>query len=75
MMTERAELVSQAAAWTQTHGWRAKLAKKRGGEQSLFEHTLIETDLRTTCRARPICHERCGAEGFGVRRVLSPELP
>jgi hypothetical protein len=43
-MTERSELMAKAAAWMQARRWRGKLAKKRGREQSLFEHTLIEID-------------------------------
>jgi hypothetical protein len=43
-MIERTELIAKAAAWMQARGWKAKLAKKRGGEQSLFEHALIEIE-------------------------------
>lgn len=35
----------QAIEWMQNRGWKRKLAKKRGGEQSLFEHTLIQLDV------------------------------
>lgn len=42
---ERAELVTAAANWMQQRGWKARLAKKRGYEQSLFEHSLIELDV------------------------------
>jgi hypothetical protein len=44
-MIERNELMATAAAWMQARGWKAKLAKKRGHEQSLFKHTLIEIDV------------------------------
>ena len=41
-MIDRTELMAKAAAWTQARGWKGKLAKKRGREQGLFEHTWIE---------------------------------
>ncbi len=44
-MIDRAEVVATAAAWMQARGWKRKLAKQRGREQSLFEHTLIEIDV------------------------------
>jgi hypothetical protein len=40
-MIERTELMAKAAAWMQVRGWKGKLAKQRGREQSLFEHGLI----------------------------------
>lgn len=42
---ERSELMAKAAAWMQARGWKQKLAKRRGQEQSLFEHSLIELDV------------------------------
>jgi hypothetical protein len=45
-MMDRAEVIAKAAAWMQARGWKAKLAKKRGGEQSLFEHTFTKAGLR-----------------------------
>jgi len=45
MVLERVELMTRAATWMQARGWKAKLAKKRGYEQSLFEHSLIEIDI------------------------------
>jgi hypothetical protein len=42
---DRSELIASAAASMQARGWKRKLAKKRGREQSLFEHTLIENDV------------------------------
>lgn len=47
-MIERAEILARAAAWMHERGWRARLAKKRGYEQSLFEHSLIEVDVLLT---------------------------
>src|SRR5581483_530848 len=44
-MTDRQNLLMRAGAWMQARGWRSKLAKRRGHEQSLFEHTLIELDV------------------------------
>ncbi len=35
----------KAIVWMKNRGWKHKVAKKRGGEQSLFEHTLIQLDL------------------------------
>jgi hypothetical protein len=35
---ERAEIIAKAAVWMQARGWKAKLAKRCGCEQSLFEH-------------------------------------
>ncbi len=37
--------MTKAAAWMQARGWKEKLAKRRGYEQSLFEHSLIELDV------------------------------
>jgi len=45
MMIERTEIIGKAGTWMQARRWKTKLAKKRGGEQSLFEHTLIEIDV------------------------------
>lgn len=42
---DRSELLSKAMSWMQARGWRHKLAKRRGYEQSLFEHSLIELDV------------------------------
>jgi len=39
-MIERRALMAKAAAWMQARGWKGKLAKRRGREQSLFEHRL-----------------------------------
>jgi len=44
-MFDRADVMTTAAAWMQARGWRGRLAKQRGREQSLFEHTLIEIDV------------------------------
>jgi hypothetical protein len=44
-VNERHNVVASASAWMQARGWRTKLAKRRGFEQSLFEHTLIELDV------------------------------
>ena len=44
-MIERRELMAKAAAWMQGRGWKARVAKKRGYEQSLVEHRLIEVHL------------------------------
>jgi hypothetical protein len=38
-------IMARAAAWMQARGWKGKLAKRRGFEQSLFEHSLIELDV------------------------------
>jgi hypothetical protein len=42
---ERTTLLTRAAKWMQERSWKQKLAKKRGFEQSLFEHSLIELDV------------------------------
>lgn len=42
---DRSELLSKVTPWMQARGWRHKLAKRRGYEQSLFEHSLIELDV------------------------------
>jgi hypothetical protein len=42
---DRADLLARAAAWMEARGGRRKLAKRRGCEQSLFEHMLIEIDV------------------------------
>jgi hypothetical protein len=42
---DRQEIMTKAAAWMQARGWKEKLAKRRGYEQSLFEHSLIELDV------------------------------
>src|SRR3990172_2313095 len=39
---EREMILGRAAAWMQARGWKQKLAKRRGYEQSLFDHSLIE---------------------------------
>lgn len=41
-MIERRELMAKAAAWMQGRGWKARLAKTRGYEQRLFEHSRIK---------------------------------
>lgn len=41
-MIERRELIAKAAAWVQARGWKARVAKKRGHEQSMFEHSRIK---------------------------------
>ena len=75
-MMERSEVMAKAAAWMQARGWRRKLAKKRGGEQSLFEHTLIEINL-STALPRRLADVRSGhrAEDCGGQRSSPPELP
>lgn len=45
MVIERTDLMAKTAAWMQARGWKSRLAKKRGYEQSLFEHSLIEVDV------------------------------
>jgi hypothetical protein len=42
---DRHEIITKAGAWMQARGWKEKLAKRRGYEQSLFEHSLIELDV------------------------------
>jgi hypothetical protein len=42
---DRTELLTAAAKWMQARRWKEKLAKRRGYEQSLFEHSLIELDV------------------------------
>jgi hypothetical protein len=42
---DRTELITKAAVWMQAREWRSKLAKRRGYEQSLFDHSLIELDV------------------------------
>lgn len=42
---DRRDVMSSGAAWMQARGWKGKLAKRRGFEQSLFEHSLIELDV------------------------------
>ncbi len=44
---EHEQLTAKAATWMQAGGWKRKLAKQCGCEQSLFEHTLIEADALT----------------------------
>ncbi|HVO22042.1 MAG TPA: hypothetical protein VMW56_00275, partial [Candidatus Margulisiibacteriota bacterium] len=39
-MIDRTELMAKAVAWMQARGWKRKLAKQRGREQSLFEDRL-----------------------------------
>jgi hypothetical protein len=68
-MIERSELMVKAAAWMQARGWKAKLAKKRGREQSLFEHTLIEIDV--LLQVMPIlADERHYSLSDAERRIL-----
>jgi hypothetical protein len=38
---ERQEIMAKAAAWMVTRGWKQKLAKQRGFEQSLFNYTRL----------------------------------
>ena len=54
-MIERRELIAKAAAWMQARGWKRKLAKRRGREQSLLDHTFIEIDVLR--QPRPILGE------------------
>lgn len=42
------EARSKAILWMIRRGWKSKLAKKRGFEQSLFEHTLVQLDVLTS---------------------------
>jgi hypothetical protein len=42
---EREEIIAKAVDWMARRGWKEKLAKRRGSEQSLFEHSLIELDV------------------------------
>lgn len=44
-VAEPHNIIASASAWMQARGWKAKLAKSRSFEQSLFEHTLIELDV------------------------------
>jgi hypothetical protein len=44
-MDYRQNLLAKAGTWMQARDWKTKLAKSRGYEQSLFEHTLIELDV------------------------------
>jgi ribosomal protein L34E len=39
------EARNKAVLWMIRRGWKSKLAKKKGFEQSLFEHTLIQLDV------------------------------
>lgn len=39
------EARNKAILWMIRRGWKFKLAKKKGFEQSLFEHTLIQLDV------------------------------
>lgn len=39
---------TKAIQWMITRGWKEKLAKRKGFEQSLFEHTLCELDALIT---------------------------
>jgi hypothetical protein len=40
-MIGRTDIMAMAATSMQARGWTRKLAKRRGWEQSLFEHTLM----------------------------------
>lgn len=42
------EARNKATLWMLRRGWKFKLAKKKGFEQSLFEHTLIQLDALLT---------------------------
>jgi len=42
---DRSAIMARATTWMQARGWKGKLAKRRGFEQSLFEHSLIELDV------------------------------
>lgn len=44
-MRERSALIEGAAQWMAGRRWRAKRAKRRDYEQSLYEHSLIELDV------------------------------
>lgn len=50
---DRQALIARAAAWMQARGWKAKLAKRRDYEQSLFEHSLIELDVLVEDAQKP----------------------
>ncbi|HHW40252.1 MAG TPA: hypothetical protein GXX19_03740 [Syntrophomonadaceae bacterium] len=39
------EARDKAVLWMIRRGWKSKLAKKKGFEQSLFEHTLLQLDV------------------------------
>ncbi len=45
MVNDVGQIREKAAAWMISRGWRRKLAKKLGREQTLFEHTLVELDV------------------------------
>jgi len=47
---EREMILGRAAAWMQARGWKQKLAKRRGYEQSLFEHDLGHSGAVRTLR-------------------------
>jgi len=42
------EMKSRATRWMMGRGWKTKLAKRKGFEQSLFEHTFCELDALVT---------------------------
>jgi len=42
---DRQIIIPKVANWMAKRGWKQKLAKARGMEQSLFEHSLIEEDV------------------------------
>jgi hypothetical protein len=44
-MKNAEEIRLNAGTWMASRGWKQKLAKKFGREQSLFEHSLIELDV------------------------------
>jgi hypothetical protein len=44
-MQDRKDIMVKTATWMISRGWKRKLAKKRGREQTLFEHTLVELDV------------------------------
>jgi hypothetical protein len=44
-MHDPKEIMVKSATWMISRGWKRKLAKKRGREQTLFEHSLVELDV------------------------------
>jgi hypothetical protein len=45
VVDDRENLLRSAEGWMRARRWNGKLAKRRGYEQTLFEHTLIELDV------------------------------
>lgn len=63
------DILQRAASWMHARGWRRKLAKRRGYEQSLFEHSLNELDV--LLRLLPILK---GSRHFGFSEEESQVL-